>query len=533
MKRSYKKGKLNHMSRRNKNKTYGGRPKLSLSDIDMYISIMDDTDKSFTELQKYADIMTIQQTYAIINHLIGGDIALKLPDELKPILQKIETRLTSFPKLVENIKIFNGLSTEYGFFNMDFLNVVYTTFPISKINPKLGTIITTNDKKSITYEQNKYTFIGKGGFGTVYVNTDPKINQAIKQVMPLGQELQEVFKNEVNNYNKISSIVCDTNYFCKFKSCFIGKNVLSQNVIYILMEYCGQNLFKTIKERAITQKLSFETLIKWFITIAKGIKCMHDNDYVHLDIKPINITIDDYDDAKLIDFGLAQNIHEIIEPFDAGTEGFMAPEMGEEDIDYKKCDIYALGITFAKCIFEYYISIFKKVDTNFKNNHMMLYFIGLDAMLADDPSDRPTIQDVITILVSFPIKNTFLRNLKTAGVSVDELINADFSLKDIFKAGYTYGNIRDIYKASNGSTSTDLKELLKHCDKTWESFPKRHKSLNCTIDTICATHSQLDDCKDRFNLENRQINLIKSMWNRMSSMKSKNRSRKSMAVVDV
>jgi len=511
MKRSYKKRQCKkHMSLRKKNKGYqlGGT---KLSDIDMYISIMDDTDKTFTELQKYADIMTIQQTYAIINHLIGGNADLKSTDEFKPLLQKIEKRLTKFPKLVENIKILiDGLSTEYGI-NIDSLNFMYATFPISKINPNLGTII-TNGKRDITYEQNRYTFLGKGGFGSVFVNSDPDINQAIKMVKPLHEEIQELFKNEAINYNNISSIVCNTNYFCKFKSSFVSKNI-----IYILMEYCGQNLLTTIKERAVSEKLSFETLIKWFITIAKGIKCMHDNDYVHLDIKPINITINDNDDeAKLIDFGLAQDIHEIVEPYEKGTYEYMAPEMGGFDIDYKKCDIYALGITFAKCIFEYYISLFKKKSSNaaytFDDSDMMLSFIGLESMLAEDPSDRPTINYVISILVSFPIQNTFLQNLKAAEFSVAELKNADFSLKDIFKAGYTYGEIRDIYKASKGSA--DLKKLLKHCDKTWD-FPKRHKSQNCTIDTICSTNSQLSDCKDRGSkMENGQINLIKTKWSR-------------------
>ena len=166
---------------------------------------------------------------------------------------------------------------------------------------------------------------------------------------------------------------------------------------------------------------------------------------------------------------------------------------------------------------------------------MMLSFIGLESMLADDPSERPTINYVITILVSFPIQNTFLQNLKAAEFSVAELKNADFSLKDIFKAGYTYGEIRDIYKAFKGST--DLKKLLKHCDKTWD-FPKRHKSQNCTIDTICSTNSELSDCKDRGSkMENRQINLIKTKWSRRNksrnSRSSLNKSRNKYVAVDV
>ena len=76
------------------------------------------------------------------------------------------------------------------------------------------------------------------------------------------------------------------------------------------MEYCGKNLNTSIDELKESHDLSFEKMIEWFITIAKGIQCMHDNGYVHLDIKPDNITIYN-NEAKLIDFGLAHNISDI------------------------------------------------------------------------------------------------------------------------------------------------------------------------------------------------------------------------------
>lgn len=160
------------------------------------------------------------------------------------------------------------------------------------------------------------------------------------------------------------------------------------------MEYCGKDLYNTVKDLTISQELSFETLIKWFITIAKGIQCMHDNGYVHLDIKSPNITIHD-NEAKLIDFGLAQHITDIKTPIIYGTVGFKAPEIGGTDIDYKKCDIYSLGATFVSCISERYKSFFNE------DKYKLLSFIGLESMLSTEPRDRPTIQNVIRQLTSF------------------------------------------------------------------------------------------------------------------------------------
>jgi serine/threonine protein kinase len=71
---------------------------------------------------------------------------------------------------------------------------------------------------------------------------------------------------------------------------------------------------------------------------------MHDNGYVHLDIKPENITIYDVDSnikAKLIDFGISEKISDINSQIFVGTPGFISPEMINNRVsDYKKCDIY-------------------------------------------------------------------------------------------------------------------------------------------------------------------------------------------------
>jgi serine/threonine protein kinase len=45
-----------------------------------------------------------------------------------------------------------------------------------------------------------------------------------------------------------------------------------------------------------------------------------------------------------------------------GTVGFKAPELGGINIDYRKCDIYSLGVTFASCISERYKSFYNTRD---------------------------------------------------------------------------------------------------------------------------------------------------------------------------
>jgi len=513
-KRSYKKRKSIHKtSRRKINKKYqlsGGSNGISsipnLTEIDSLIQQINIAaiDNTLIELEKYANIMTIQQTYDFINQL-GYSAS-----------QSIDTyeRFTKFPNIFKNIEILiNDLLPYYGI-NMPDLNKKYDRFPISKINVKLCENDVNLVTKLFRYDNHTYKEFSRGGYGFVYGNTIT--NQAIKRIKWNVKTEPDIFKNEAIHYNDISSLPCNSNYFCKFKNCFIETEIKRSNIptIYILMEYCGKDLYKTVKDLTISQELSFETLIKWFITIAKGIKCMHDNGYVHLDIKSPNITIHN-NEAKLIDFGLTQYITDIKTPIDYGTVGFKAPEMinNRTNIDYRKCDIYSLGVTFASCISERYKSFFNEKDKNIPS------FIGLESMISTEPAHRPSIQDVIRQLMSLS-KNTFIRNLKKAGFSVDDLIKEGFMLIEIFKGGYTYGEIQAIYKY-NTKPYKVLGELLKHCDKNW-NYLKRHTSKECTIDTICLSNPLLDDCSDH------SINVnIRRNSSRSRSKSSRSRSRSS------
>jgi serine/threonine protein kinase len=44
--------------------------------------------------------------------------------------------------------------------------------------------------------------------------------------------------------------------------------------------------------------------------ICKGIQYLHDNNIVHLDLKPANILLDDYMTPKISDFGLSRHFDE-------------------------------------------------------------------------------------------------------------------------------------------------------------------------------------------------------------------------------
>jgi hypothetical protein len=230
------------------------------------------------------------------------------------------------------------------------INLIYKDIPISKINPELPSLI-----------KGESIVLGRGSFGTVYSVVIESVEYALKKLKNCEtiNTCIEKMNSEVIAYNTISSLVCDNggnNSFCNFVSTYFDYGA---KYIYVLMENCGSSLYDIIQKdneyaKETVQTESNPTIYKWLKNIAVGLQCMHDNKYVHLDIKPDNITIiPDTKISKLIDFGLIFNLtNEYLSTRISGSAVYMSPEQLSGKIDdITKCDIYSLGITFIECAF--------------------------------------------------------------------------------------------------------------------------------------------------------------------------------------
>ena len=246
--------------------------------------------------------------------------------------------------------------------------------------------------------------LGKGSYGKVieyqeyawkYMMID-KENIEMGAIDDLEMELKamNIFKNNVNilrfyknscYYSEPQKQNSENNYF----------------IIIFKMDKFQTDLSKLIKtEKYNSNKIwKIDTLIK----ISLILKEMHDEDYLHLDIKPENILFANDFTPILADLGFTMKITDERDSI-VGSEPFISPEI-EEDGDYSKAgDIYALAGLF------YYVITDKNcIDSDMKENYVdfnnenesdfyKIFQPIIEKMIEFEKKDRPDIEKVIDFL---------------------------------------------------------------------------------------------------------------------------------------
>ena len=117
--------------------------------------------------------------------------------------------------------------------------------------------------------------------------------------------------------------------------------------VYMVMEWVkGRPLRYTMHEQ---KKLPPERAIKIAVEMCDALDYIHRNGVVHRDLKPENIMLDDEDDIKLIDFGIAgkagarrltfAKLSQVM-----GSPDYISPEQVKGQRGDGRCDLYALGV---------------------------------------------------------------------------------------------------------------------------------------------------------------------------------------------
>lgn len=101
----------------------------------------------------------------------------------------------------------------------------------------------------------------------------------------------------------------------------------------------GKSLFEYIDENELPKSAQLE-LFKRYV---ENIGAVHDAGYVHRDIKPNNVIIENDGNPRIIDFGISAKLGKPPKNSSvSGTPAYMSPEHMENKVD-QRMDIYSLG----------------------------------------------------------------------------------------------------------------------------------------------------------------------------------------------
>ncbi|GKC30682.1 G-type lectin S-receptor-like serine/threonine-protein kinase LECRK3, partial [Tanacetum coccineum] len=186
--------------------------------------------------------------------------------------------------------------------------------------------------------------LGKGAFGIVYKGViGPKI-VAVKKLDRVVKDGEKEFQTEVN-------AIARTHH----------KNLVQ------LLGYCDEGeqrllVYEYMSNGTLASFLFGDERPSWkqrrhlALGIAKGLAYLHEEcstQIIHCDIKPQNILLDDYYDAKISDFGLAKLLLRNQSRTNTGirgTKGYVAPEWFRNTPVTTKVDVYSFGVLMLEII---------------------------------------------------------------------------------------------------------------------------------------------------------------------------------------
>jgi serine/threonine protein kinase len=116
--------------------------------------------------------------------------------------------------------------------------------------------------------------------------------------------------------------------------------------IYMVMEWCEGRLLRQIMDQG---RLPQDRAIRIAIGLLDALEYIHANGVVHRDLKPENIMVDEQDNIKLIDFGIASDSAArrlTYANFTAtlGTPNYISPEQVKGKRGDGRSDIFSVGV---------------------------------------------------------------------------------------------------------------------------------------------------------------------------------------------
>jgi len=185
--------------------------------------------------------------------------------------------------------------------------------------------------------------VGTGAGSTIYRGTsldDGKV-YAVKVIRRTQAGDKRFIKQAANEF-RVASVLDHKNIVKMYASGRVRRFLRTVEYSIVMEYFPGRMLSEH-------NKFTIPEIISIFLQVADALAYMHRMGYVHTDVKPENILVDNKAAAKIIDFGVACKRNETKDRVQ-GTPEFMAPEQVSKKPLDERTDIYNLGATMYKVL---------------------------------------------------------------------------------------------------------------------------------------------------------------------------------------
>lgn len=199
--------------------------------------------------------------------------------------------------------------------------------------------------------------LGDGAASRVYAVRDPKSKQiwALKHVVLEDAERDQRFLDQVVQEYEISSRLEHPAIRAVHELCKDRSGLFKVTGLGLVMELIDATPMSELERPSIPE------CVDLFLQVANGLQHMHDRGFVHADMKPLNILVNEHGKAKIIDLGQACKIGTVKQRVQ-GTPGFLAPEQAARQEITPQTDVFNLGATMWWVLLRQHAPIARQAD---------------------------------------------------------------------------------------------------------------------------------------------------------------------------
>lgn len=187
--------------------------------------------------------------------------------------------------------------------------------------------------------------IGEGGMGVVYRAQDPQLRRlvAIKRIHGRYENDEEFCRLFLAEARAVAAVS-----HRNIAQIFSIHGSEGDDPPFFAMEYVeGLSTEDRVRRDG---PLSIPLVVEIALQSARGLRAAHRRGIIHRDVKPSNLLLDERDQVKLVDFGLALRLGDLSDPGEDDdqilcTPHYVSPEQARGwRVDHRS-DIYSLGCT--------------------------------------------------------------------------------------------------------------------------------------------------------------------------------------------